>query len=107
MYLPTSVVAAYYKQVQGATNDQTQGGYVFDCSTTLPDFHVSIGGKVFTVPGSYVNFSPGTNGGSQCFGGIQANTGLGFTIFGDVFLKSVFAVFDQTQSSPRLGFAEQ
>ncbi|KAK1814060.1 hypothetical protein LTR12_011578 [Friedmanniomyces endolithicus] len=107
LYLPTSVVAAYYKQVQGATNDQTQGGYVFDCSTTLPDFHVAIGGKVFTVPGSYINFSPGTNGGSQCFGGIQANTGLGFTIFGDVFLKSVFAVFDQTQSSPRLGFAEQ
>ncbi|TKA71063.1 hypothetical protein B0A55_07231 [Friedmanniomyces simplex] len=107
MYLPTSVVAAYYKSVRGATDDQSQGGYVFSCSSTLPDFHVAIGGKSFTVPGSYINFSPVDSTGSQCFGGIQANTGIGFTIFGDVFLKSVFVVFDQTQSSPRLGFAEQ
>jgi aspergillopepsin I len=51
MYLPTTAVNAYYKKVSGATNDQSQGGYVFSCNTNLPDFHISIGGKVFTVPG--------------------------------------------------------
>ncbi|KAK3072430.1 hypothetical protein LTR53_006844 [Teratosphaeriaceae sp. CCFEE 6253] len=107
MYLPTAVVAAYYKQVSGAKNSASQGGYVFACSSTLPDFHVSIGGKAFTVPGSYINFAPTNNAGTQCFGGIQSNTGIGFTIFGDVFLKAVFAVFDESQSAPRLGFAAQ
>jgi len=98
-------VKAYYGSIQGASYDSTQGGYTVPCSAKLPDFGVSIGGKTFTVPGSYINYAPVSA--STCFGGIQANTGIGFTIFGDIFLKSVYAIFDQTQSAPRLGFAEQ
>lgn len=103
LYLPSTIVSAYYKQVASAVVDNQQGGYVFDCDATLPNFSVVIGGKTFVVPGSYINYAPVSD--SQCFGGIQSNTGIGFTIFGDIFLKSVFAVFDETQSTPRLGFA--
>jgi len=71
----------------------------------LPNFNVAIGGKTFVIPGSYINFAP--TSGSQCYGGIQSNDGIGMSIFGDIFLKSVYAIFDQTQSSPRLGFAAQ
>jgi len=107
MYLPTAAVQAYYAQVQGSQLDNSQGGYTFPCSNTLPDFGVAIGGKTFTVPGSYINYAPITAGSATCFGGIQANTGIGFNILGDVFLKAVYAVFDDSQSSPRLGFAAQ
>ncbi|KAK4506051.1 hypothetical protein PRZ48_004016 [Zasmidium cellare] len=107
LYLPTSVASAYYKKVRGAKIDNQQGGYVFPCSSSTPDFVVSIGGKPFTVPGKYINYAPIDQSGEQCFGGIQPNTGIGFTIFGDIFLKAMFVVFDQSTGSPRLGFAQQ
>lgn len=105
LYLPNSIVNAYYSQVSGAAYNSRQGGYIFPCSANLPDFNVAIGGHTFTVPGSYINYAPLST--TTCFGGIQSDSGIGFAIFGDIFLKSVFAVFDQTQSSPRLGFAAQ
>ena len=99
-----SVVSAYYSGVDGAQNDQTQGGYTYPCSTTLPDITFTIGGYQATVPGSYVNYAPTDSSGTTCFGGIQSNSGIGISIFGDIFLKSQFVVFDG-DSSPQLGFA--
>lgn len=107
LYLPSAVVTAYYRQVSGAAYNSQQGGYVFSCSATLPAFNVAIGGKTFVVPGKYINYAPIDATGTKCFGGIQSNTGIGLTIFGDIFLKSVFAIFDLTTGSARLGFAEQ
>lgn len=107
LYLPPDIVADYYSNVRGAGYDQNQGGYTFPCRSSLPSFSATIGGTAFAVPGRLVNYAPIDNAGTTCFGGIQRDTGLPFSIFGDVFLKSVFVVFDQTQSSPRLGFARQ
>jgi aspergillopepsin I len=46
--------------------------------------------------------------GAQCYGGIQRDTGMPFSIFGDVFLKGVFVVFESEEGKPpRLGFAQQ
>lgn len=105
LLLPDDVVDDYYSSVSSAKYDSTQGGYVFSCSAKLPNFNVAINGKTFVIPGSYINFAPATA--TTCFGGIQSNNGLQFSIFGDIFLKTVYAIFDQTQSSPRLGFAPQ
>lgn len=107
MYLPDANVNAYYAKVSGAQNSAADGGYVFPCSATLPNYVVKIGSASYTVPGSYINFAPVDSTGQTCFGGIQSNSGIGLTIFGDVFLKSVFAIFDETTSSPRLGFAQK
>lgn len=106
MYLPTAAVQAYYSQVSGSSYSSSQAGYIFPCSASLPSLTVSIGGHGFVVPGSNFNYAP-TGSGNTCFGGLQENTGLGFTIFGDVFLRSVYAIFDESQGSPRIGFAAQ
>ncbi|KAF2787683.1 acid protease [Melanomma pulvis-pyrius CBS 109.77] len=106
LYLPTAVVRAYYAKVTGSSNSATYGGYVFPCTATLPSFTAVIGGVNQVVPGKYINYAPVTDGSSTCFGGIQDNTGIGFSIFGDIFLKSKYVVHELS-STPRLGFAQQ
>jgi len=101
IYVPDAVVTAYYKRVSGASYDSSQGAYTFPCSATLPNLVLGIGSYHAIVPGEYINFAPAS--GSNCFGGVQSNGGMGFSVYGDVFLKSQFVVFDG--STPRLGFA--
>lgn len=104
MLLGDDTCSNYYQQVSSA--QQSQGYYVFDCSETLPDYTVTISGTQFTVPGSNMNM--GDDGNGQCLGGMQPDDQIGQAIYGDVFLKSVFAVFDLgTTGSPRLGFANK
>ena len=86
------------------SSSSSQGGYIFPCSATLPDLTLGVGSYHAVVPGEYLNYAPAT--GSSCFGGLQLNTGIGMSIYGDVFLKSQFVIFDASDaSSPRLGFA--
>ncbi|KAI0451247.1 aspartic peptidase domain-containing protein [Xylaria acuta] len=105
--LPDSVVDAYYEQVDGAQVDQQQGGYVFPCDADLPDFTFSPGDATITIPGEYMNYAPADESGSSCFGGLQSDGGIGISIYGDIALKAAFVVFDQTQGSPRLGWANK
>jgi len=105
LYLPKKIVKNYYSKIPGSQNNAQVGGWIFPCDSAMPDLTVMIGGNPFVVPGSLLNYAPVSN--TLCFGGVQPNIGMGFSIFGDVFLKSVFAVFDQTEASPRLGFAAQ
>lgn len=57
------------------------------------------------TPGKYIKLAPVQDGGKTCFGGIQSNQGMEFAIFGDVFLKNQYVVFDP--EGPKLGFAPQ
>ncbi|KAL9105890.1 MAG: hypothetical protein Q9227_009001 [Pyrenula ochraceoflavens] len=103
IYLPSNIVSAYYSQVSGAAYSSTYGGYTFRCSTTLPNLTLGIGSYHAVVPGSYINYAPVTQGSSTCFGGVQSNSGIGISIYGDVFLKSQFVVFDKAGN--RVGVA--
>lgn len=107
MVLEQGIVDAYWKKVSGATYSSSQGGWIFPCSTTPPKFGLSIGGKVFYVPGSYMNYGAISN--TMCFGGMQRNTGLSFGILGDVFMKSQFFIFygGSQYSMPKLGIANK
>ncbi|KAI1164923.1 secreted aspartic proteinase precursor [Nemania serpens] len=103
LYLPSTIVSAYWAQVSGAKNNNAAGGYVFPCSATLPNFTFGIGSARIVIPGSYINYAPYS--GTTCFGGIQSSSGIGINIFGDVALKAAYVVFDST--GPRLGWASK
>jgi hypothetical protein len=106
IYTDAAVVKAYYAKVSGAKIDDEQGGYVFPCKSTTPDFSLTFGGVKQTVPGKYINYAPTATGSSTCFGGIQTDEGIGFSIFGDIFLKSKYVIHEMG-TSPRIGFAQQ
>lgn len=104
-YLPAAIVKAYYAKVTGSSSSSSVGGYIFPCTATLPSFSFVVGGVTITIPASYMNYGQIDTGSSSCFGGLQSNTGIGLTIFGDVALKSAFVIFDQTATTPRIGWA--
>lgn len=105
--LPANVVQDYYKAVAGSKVDAFQGGYVFPCTAKLPNFVLGIDQFKLTIPGTYINYAPIDKAGKTCFGGIQSDDGIGFSIIGDVALKAAFVVFDATPQQPRLGWAQK
>ncbi|KAJ9604506.1 hypothetical protein H2200_011342 [Cladophialophora chaetospira] len=99
MLVPDDMVVAYWNTVQGAQVSADAGGIIFPCDAALPDLQVAIGDNhMATVSGDGMNFAnvgrDTQSGQSFCFGGLQSNAGLPFAIYGDVFFKSQFVVFD-------------
>lgn len=126
------VVEAYYAEVKNSVFASGSGGYIYPCKSEMPNLSIAVGGTMVVIPGSMMTFSPvGTNittGESReflfcpnkcltwcvcgftngvinivCFGGIQSNQGVDVQVFGDVFLKTLFVVFDHR--GPSLGIA--
>jgi Eukaryotic aspartyl protease len=107
MLLPPQAVKDYYAQVAGAETIAREGGYVYPCSSvaSLPDIIMSIGAAKIHVMGAFVDRGLSATGSGKCYGGIQ-NGSPNLSIWGDIFLKSQFAVFDGGDQ-PRIGFAHQ
>lgn len=101
--LPDAVVKDYYSQVTGAQDSTTEGGYVFPCASTLPDFSFGVGTGSVTIPGSYINWAAVDTTNTTCYGGIQSDASIGFSIFGDIALKAAYVVFDGAEG--RVGWA--
>ncbi|KAL8346163.1 hypothetical protein RB598_000186 [Gaeumannomyces tritici] len=106
LLLDDSVVDDYYSHVSGAQNSASEGGYVMPCRVTPPDFSFTVGSNTITIPGSFISYAPVSDGSSTCFGGIQSDASIGFSIFGDIALKAAYVVFDGS-STPRLGWASK
>jgi len=105
-YMPRTVVDAYWEKVQGASYNQLQGGWVFPCSGPLPDITLMMGDKKIRVPGINMNYQQISI--TTCFGGLQRNDRMPFSIFGDTFLKGLFVIFEApNDGNARIGFAQQ
>jgi len=87
---------AIYAQIPNSTYDSTQQGYIFPSSTTadqLPVVTFAVGNTQFTINKEDLAFADAGNG--NVYGGIQSRGTMTFDILGDVFLKSIYAIFDQ------------
>ncbi|CAO3676308.1 unnamed protein product [Rhizopus stolonifer] len=89
LILPNSVASAVAK-AYGAS-DNYDGTYTIDCNASLKPLVFTIGSSTFEVPSDSLIFE---QDGSTCY----AAFGYGdydFAIFGDVFLKNNYVVFNQ------------
>lgn len=87
---------AVYAAIPGAKQSTQQQAWVFPTSTnlsSLPKIQFAVGDNLFTVNPEELPFQDLGDG--TYYGGIQSRGDQSFDIFGDVFLRSVYAIFDQ------------
>lgn len=91
-----AICEVIYNAIPGGKYDSSQQGYVFPANTTadkLPVVSFAVGGKQFAVKKEDLGFADAGNG--MVYGGIQSRGTLTFDILGDVFLRAIYAIFDQ------------
>lgn len=99
-------VKAVYAAIPGSKYDSSQQGYVFPTNTAtsaLPVVTVAIGDHQFTINKDALGFADAGNG--MTYGGIQSRGNMTMSIYGDVVLRSIYAVFDQ--GNQRLGAVQR
>ncbi|KAJ3276961.1 hypothetical protein HDV01_000013 [Terramyces sp. JEL0728] len=92
----------------GAQYDDTQQVYIIDCSVaqTGKPLKFNLGGSSFSIPASVYVVDAGTddNGQPLCISGVVSGADSSTPIlFGDVFIRSVYTIFDK--GNKRVGFA--
>ncbi|EPE08195.1 aspartic endopeptidase [Ophiostoma piceae UAMH 11346] len=89
-------VEALYKTIPGSKYDDAQGGYMIPTTTAvdkLPTFSIAVGTNEFVIQKEDIIFGDAQDG--YWFGGVQSRGENPFDILGDVFLKSIYAIWDQ------------
>ncbi|KAG9316123.1 aspartic peptidase domain-containing protein [Chiua virens] len=103
--LPTALAQGYYAGVDGAKCDYSTGTWTVPCASinaSIPTF--GLGGRNFTVSALAYNLGPSSTESNDCITGIGASD-FDFVILGDVFLQSVYTIFD-FDTPPSVNFAE-
>ncbi|KAF9507356.1 hypothetical protein BS47DRAFT_1422053 [Hydnum rufescens UP504] len=94
---------AIYRPIPGARIDHS--GWIVPTKSRPPDISFSVAGVFFAIAGEDLKFADA--GGGMSFGSIQSRGQNRQDILGDVFLKRVLTVFDQTPGHPRIGFGQR
>jgi len=104
--LDDNIVYSIYSAIRGAVLNHAAGGWIIPSSATCPDIYFACGDRYFGIPGDDLKFSPASAKGYM-FGAVQSRGSNKQDIFGDVFLKRVYALFDARPGTPRIGFGQR
>ncbi|KAJ3112222.1 hypothetical protein HK100_002419 [Physocladia obscura] len=104
LYLPSTPATAIAVAING-TFDSDYGLYTIPCVNSLPPVVFQVGDASFPISSEIYTFLIGTdnNGNNVCIPGIFPG-GDGLSIFGDVFIRAAYTIFDK--GNEQLGFAQ-
>lgn len=97
--LPPAMVETIASNFGGRPSTSSSGLYLVDCSLARASGSLDFAfeGVTIRVPLHEIVRESVTSSGSSCYLGIQASDR--FTLLGDTFLRSAYAVFDQTSNA--------
>jgi len=98
-----ATVSKIYGAIKGAKFDSNQGGWMYPATAKVPSLAFAIGDTMYTLNATDFAYGEAENG--YLFGGIQSRGSNPFDILGDIFLKSVYVVFNQGEST--VGLAQR
>ena len=96
MFIDDDLVTQIYSTIPGASYSAAEGVWVFPASTTadkLPTVGFAVGGTEIIIEKEHLAYKPIKDTG-YVYGGIQGRGSSRYNIFGDTFLKCVYAVSD-------------
>ncbi|KAJ6456473.1 acid protease [Mycena sanguinolenta] len=96
-------VSKIYAAIEGAKFDSNQGGWMYPATSKVPSLAFAIGDTMYTLNAADFPFGEAEDG--YLFGGVQSRGSNPFDILGDIFLKSVYVVFNQGEST--VGLAQR
>jgi hypothetical protein len=94
MMIDDNLAEQVYASIPGAKLDRHEGGWVYPANTPLsqlPSVSVAVGDADIVIEKEHLEFAPAGDP-AFVFGGIQGRGSLPINIYGDVFLKNVYAV---------------
>ncbi|KAL2418208.1 Penicillopepsin-1 [Exophiala dermatitidis] len=95
MLVSDQICDQFYGAIDGAEFSEDAMGWIFPADTpaeSLPTISFAVGNTLITIEKEHYAFAAYNS--TMVYGGIQSQGSLGFSIFGDVFLQSVYAIFD-------------
>ncbi|KIX94954.1 uncharacterized protein Z520_09264 [Fonsecaea multimorphosa CBS 102226] len=96
MIIDDDLVEKIYSAIPGAVYDKSQQGWLIPSNTPsdkIPDVAFAVGDVEIVIDKEQIAFAPIPKSG-MVYGGIQGRGGLPYNVYGDTFLKCVYAVFD-------------
>lgn len=97
------LVEAIYHHIQGAKYSNHRGGWIYPNHAKIPEISFAIGQTMYRL--NEVDLAYSDAGEGFTFGGVQSRGDLKYDIFGDVFLKSLYVVFNQADR--KVGVAQR
>jgi len=98
-----TVLSHIYGAIPGAVFDHNEGGWKYPVDAAIPELSFAVGDKLYKINPKDMSYAEPFNG--FYFGGFQSRGDMDMDIFGDSFLKAVYAVFNQGENT--VGLAQR
>jgi hypothetical protein len=104
-----NLLASIYQSFGGINDlnlNNGKGLWVFPATATVPSIILPVGDYEIEITPQDMKFDTSANG-EYIIGALQSSDGAPWDVFGDYWLRNVYAIFDASGSQPRFGVVKR